>query len=102
MIRAVSPNISLGRFYSNQDEIKIINELITLSAPEKKIPTIFLWPEGIIPDSYASEMDIYQDLFINNFSSNDFSLFSKTRNCLTKDSTVSIITALNNSSLLRK
>ena len=71
VIRAVSPNISLGRFYSNQDEIKIINELITLSAPEKKIPTIFLWPEGIIPDSYVSEMDIYQDLFINNFSSDD-------------------------------
>ena len=71
VIRAVSPNISLGRFYSNQDEIKIINELITLSAPKKKIPTIFLWPEGIIPDSYVSEMDIYQDLFINNFSSDD-------------------------------
>jgi len=45
VIRAISPNISLDRFYSKQDELKIINELITLSDPPKKIPTIFLWPE---------------------------------------------------------
>ncbi|MDB0072446.1 apolipoprotein N-acyltransferase, partial [Candidatus Pelagibacter sp.] len=70
-IRAVSPNISLDRFYSGQDELKIIQELITLSSPEKKEPTIFLWPEGIIPDSYLRDMDIYKELFSNSFSSDD-------------------------------
>ena len=70
-IRAVSPNISLDRFYLKQDELKIIQELITLSSPEKKEPTIFLWPEGIIPDSYLRDMDIYKDLFSNSFSSDD-------------------------------
>jgi len=44
LIRVVSPNISLDRFYSNQDELKIINELISLSNPEKNQPTVFLWP----------------------------------------------------------
>ncbi|MDB9832060.1 apolipoprotein N-acyltransferase, partial [Candidatus Pelagibacter sp.] len=47
IIRAISSNISLDRFYSKQDELKIINELIVLSNSEKKVPTIFLWPEGI-------------------------------------------------------
>ena len=70
-IKAISSNISLDRFYSKQDELKIINELIELSAPTKKKPTIFLWPEGIIPDSYVRDMKLYKNLFFNNFGDND-------------------------------
>jgi len=70
-IKAISSNINLDRFYSKLDELKIINELIALSAPEKKEPTIFLWPEGIIPDSYVKDMNIYKDLFLNNFGDDD-------------------------------
>jgi len=70
-IRAVSPNISLDRFYSKQDEFKIIQELILLSNPEKKEPTVFLWPEGIIPDSYLRDMGMYKELFSNNFGKDD-------------------------------
>jgi len=71
IIRAVSPNISLDRFYSKQDELKIIKELILLSNSEKKKPTVFLWPEGIIPDSYLRDIDIYKELFLNNFGNDD-------------------------------
>jgi apolipoprotein N-acyltransferase len=71
IIRAISSNISLDRFFSKQDELKIINELITLSDSEKKEPTIFLWPEGIIPDSYVSDMSIYKDLFSSSFGDDD-------------------------------
>ena len=70
-VKAISSNISLDRFYSKQDELKIINELIDLSAPEKKMPTIFLWPEGIIADSYLENMDIYKDLFSKSFGDDD-------------------------------
>ena len=70
-IKAISSNISLDRFYSKKDELKIINELIDISTPEKKEPTIFLWPEGIIPDSYLSEMNIYKDVFLNKFGTDD-------------------------------
>ena len=70
-IKAISPNISLDRFYSKQDELKIINELIELSAPTKKTPTIFLWPEGIIPDSYVGNINRYKNLFSNNFGDDD-------------------------------
>ena len=71
IIRAISPNISLNRFYSKQDELKIINELIELSAPTKKTPTIYLWPEGIIPDSYLKDMSSYKDLFLDSFGKDD-------------------------------
>ena len=70
-IKAISSNISLDRFYSKQDELKIINELIELSAPTKTEPTIFLWPEGVIPDSYLRDMSIYKNLFSNNFGEHD-------------------------------
>ena len=70
-IRAISSNISLDRFYSKQDELKIINELISLSNSEKKKPTIFLWPEGIIPDTYLEDMKLYKNLFSNNFGDDD-------------------------------
>jgi apolipoprotein N-acyltransferase len=70
-IKAISPNISLDRFYSKQDELKIINELIELSAPTKTEPIIFLWPEGIIPDSYLRDMNIYKNLFLNSFGEDD-------------------------------
>ena len=71
IIRAISPNISLDRFYSKQDELKIINELIELSVSTKIKPTIFLWPEGIIPDSYLRDMSIYKNLFLDNFGEHD-------------------------------
>jgi apolipoprotein N-acyltransferase len=70
-IKAISTNISLDRFYSKRDELKIINELIELSDSKKTEPTIFLWPEGIIPDSYLRDMSIYKKLFINNFGEHD-------------------------------
>jgi apolipoprotein N-acyltransferase len=70
-IRAISPNISLDRFFLEQDELIIINELIELSAPTKIEPTIFLWPEGIIPVSYLRDMNIYKNLFVDNFGEQD-------------------------------
>ena len=70
-IRSLSPNIALSRFYSKTDELSVINELIKLSKPEKKNPIIFVWPEGIIPDSHLREMSIYKDLFLNNFGDDD-------------------------------
>jgi apolipoprotein N-acyltransferase len=70
-IKAISPNISIDKFYSSQDELKIINELIELSSPPKKEPTIFLWPEGIISDSHLKDMHVYKNLFLNSFGEDD-------------------------------
>jgi apolipoprotein N-acyltransferase len=70
-IKAISSNITLDRFYSKKDELKIINELIETSAPTKTNPTIFLWPEGIIPDSYLRDMSGYKNLFLDKFGEHD-------------------------------
>ena len=70
-IRVVSPNISLDRFYLKKDELEIINELIKLSKPSKNQKTIFLWPEGIISNTYLGDMKIYQDLFTDSFGKDD-------------------------------
>ena len=70
VMRVISPNISLDRFYSKNDEIKLIKELILLSNPQKNQLTIFLWPEGIIPDTSLENIKIYENLFSNNFSAN--------------------------------
>ena len=70
IIRAISSNISLERFYSSKDEIKIINELITLSNPQHDQSIIFLWPEGIVPDTNLKDIKIYESLFVNKFTKN--------------------------------
>jgi len=69
-IRVVSSNISLDRFYKNVDAENIISELIDLSSPDPGKKTFFLWPEGIVPDTYQDELILYRDLFNNDFNKN--------------------------------
>ncbi len=68
-IRVIGSNISLDRFYENVRTDKIIKELIEISSPNKTEITIFLWPEGILPDIYQDELFLYKDLF-SNFNEN--------------------------------
>ena len=70
VIRIISSNISLDRFYKKKDTENVINELISLSAPDPEKKIFFLWPEGIIPDIYQDQLILYNDLFKNNFSKN--------------------------------
>ena len=69
-IRVISANISLDRFYDNIDTKDVINELINLSFPNPEKKIFFLWPEGIIPDTYQDQMILYRDLFKDNFNKN--------------------------------
>ena len=69
-IRVISSNISINRFYLEQNEPEIINELINLSQPEADKPTIFLWPEGVITETNLENMKIYENLFSSKFSKN--------------------------------
>jgi apolipoprotein N-acyltransferase len=69
-IRAISSNISLDRFYSNVDPISVIEELIAISNPDTDEKIIFVWPEGIIPDTSQEELIKYSWLFNKNFNEN--------------------------------
>ena len=69
-IRVIGSNISLDRFYDNIDAKSTIDELIKLSSPNQDKKIFFLWPEGIIPNTYQDEFDLYSDQFKKKFNKN--------------------------------
>ena len=69
-VRVIGSNISLDRFYLNIDPVSVINELIEISEPEKDDKTIFIWPEGILPDVDREELVEFKWLFEDTFSKN--------------------------------
>ena len=69
-VRAIGSNISLDRYYSNIDPVSVINDLINISEPERDEKTIFVWPEGILPDISQEELVEFKRLFENTFSKN--------------------------------
>ena len=70
VIRAIGSNIDLGRFYGNTDTVSVIDELIELSEPNLDNRTLFIWPEGIIPNTNHLELKDYDFLFKNKFNKN--------------------------------
>ena len=70
IIRVVSSNINLDRFYGDQDTFSILTELIELSDPPLETKTFFLWPEGILPNISQSELIEFKNLFEEKFNNN--------------------------------
>ena len=69
-IRAVGSKIELDRFYKNSMTTEVINELIEISQPELDVKTIFVWPEGIIPNTNQLELKEFKSLFDEKFNKN--------------------------------
>ena len=69
-LRVVSSNVSIDRFYNDTDPISVINDLIKISSPQKNEKTIFIWPEGILPDISKNQLKEYKFLFENEFNEN--------------------------------
>ena len=44
--------------------------MINLSSPDPEKKTFFIWPEGIIPDTYQDQLILYNNLFKKNFTKN--------------------------------
>ena len=70
LIRTVGSKIDLDRFNGNFDTIEVINELIEISQPNLDIKTIFIWPEGIIPNINQTEIKEFEFLFDKKFGEN--------------------------------
>ena len=68
IIKVLSPKINIDRFYNVENEEIIIKDLINLSKPNPEVPTIFIWPEGIISSTNLNHIKIYEKLFKENFS----------------------------------
>ena len=69
-IRAIGTNISLDRYYYNIDPISVIQDLIKISSPNNNEKTIFVWPEGILPDVPQKDLVKYDWIFSKNFNEN--------------------------------
>ena len=69
-IKIISPKITINRFINDLNEKKILVDLIKLSSPDKDIPTIFIWPEGIFSGADFDQLYSYKNLFSDNFSNN--------------------------------
>ena len=69
-VRVIGANIGLDRYYKNINAESVINELISNSLPDKEKKIFFVWPEGIIPNTYEDQLDLYNDIFEKYFSEN--------------------------------
>ncbi len=70
-IKVLSTSIPIERFYSNIDEEKILIKLIEMSSPIQNKNTIFIWPEGVIPNINLKNLkDEYYYLFKKSFFEN--------------------------------
>ncbi len=69
-IRVIGSNISLDRFYLDIYTLSIIEDLIKLSNPKKDEKTIFIWPEGVLPNMSQEELKEYSLLFNEKFNEN--------------------------------
>ena len=69
-IRVVSSNVSIDRFYKDTDPSSVIEDLIKISSPQKNEKTIFIWPEGILPDISRNQLKEYKFLFEDKFNKN--------------------------------
>ena len=70
LIKNISSEISIDRFYNDLDEQGIIEELINLSEPDMNTPTIFVWPEGVLTSTSVKDIKKYERLINTNFSDN--------------------------------
>ncbi len=68
LIKVISPKVDINRFYNTGSEYEIINDLVDLSKPDKSVPTIFIWPEGMLTSTNLKDIHYYKDLFQLNFS----------------------------------
>ncbi len=71
VIKILSSNIEIERFYNTKKEIKIVEQLLEQSKSDKDLPTIFIWPEGVLTSSFLKDIKKYEDLFEKKFKKND-------------------------------
>jgi apolipoprotein N-acyltransferase len=69
-LRVISSNVSIHRFYNDTNPLSVINDLIKISSPQNNEKTIFIWPEGILPNISKDQLKEYKFLFENEFNEN--------------------------------
>ena len=68
IIKIISPNIDIARYFENESPEKIISELVSISNPNDLEKTIFIFPEGVLPNVYLKDLKNYSYIFDENYS----------------------------------
>ena len=68
VVRVIGSSINLDRFYGNTETESVINELIKISEPDLDAQILFVWPEGIIPNTNQLELQNFAFLFNKKFN----------------------------------
>ena len=69
-VRVIGSKIGLDRFNDTSQTESIISDLIELSSPNESSNIFFLWPEGILTNTYQDELYKFSEIFSKNFSEN--------------------------------
>ena len=93
-IKIVSPKVNINRFFQNENPRELITELINTSMPNRSKKTIFILPEGIIPNIYFEDLKNFKTLFSNNFSKKHIIILGM--NIYNKNKVYNSLVALNN------
>jgi len=67
-IKVISPKISIERFFQNNNERIIIEELIELSNPDISHNTIFIFPEGALAGVNLNQLKSFKEIFSKRYS----------------------------------
>ena len=70
--KIVSAKIDMENF---KDEVDVASKLIKYSEPNKKVKTIFVWPEGVFINENFYKNDKIKELFKKSFSENHLIIF---------------------------
>ena len=70
VIKIVSPKIDINRFFKDESSEKIILELVKLSKPNSLQKSIFIFPEGVLSNTYLEDLKNYNYIFSENYSDN--------------------------------
>ena len=70
VIKIVSPKIEIKRFFENENQEKIISEIVKLSEPNNQERSVFIFPEGMLTSIYLEDLKNYKYIFSENYSNN--------------------------------
>ena len=62
-VRVIGSKIGLDRFNDTSQTESIISDLIELSSPNESSNIFFLWPEGILTNTYQDELYKFSEIF---------------------------------------
>ncbi len=95
-VKIVSPNFDL-KYGLGQEEIKErLKKLIRYSDPNKKIKTLFVWPEGVFSGYSFKDILIFRDEVLNNFSKKHLILFGVNKLDESKEKFYNSMVVINN------